>query len=259
MSKKIDEDYVIEQYNNNKSTYTIAAELNTYPNKINRILKRKGCKVRDKSEAQSIALECGRSSHPTRGRKRSTEEKDSISKGVESMWGNKSEKEKKQFKKQAKERWENIPESKKIEMQRMAGDALRRAGIEGSKAEKALKTKLEDHNYDVVLHKKDLLPGQYEIDLFLPQIKTIIEIDGPQHFKPVWGEEQLQRTIKYDQTKNGLLIGAGYCVIRIKYMCKTATRSTGQRLFELVHPHLEKIANKFPTKSKRFIELEINK
>lgn len=255
----IDEDYVLEQYKQSKSTYDLAKELHTYPNKIRRILKKHGHSMRSKSEAQAAALKSGRSKHPTEGRKRTKQEKDNISKGTAASWATFSKEKRKKISDGAKKRWDKIPESKKKQMQEMAGDALRKAGIEGSKAEKALKEKLEDHNYDVVLHKKDLIPGHYEIDLFLPQLKTIIEIDGPQHFRPVWGEEQLKKTIKYDQIKNGLLVGAGYCVIRIKYMCKTATRSTGQKLFNLVHPDLLKIAKKFPVKSKRFIELEINK
>lgn len=255
----IDEEYVIEQYNQNKSTYHIAKELNTYPNKIRRILKKHGYSMRDKSEAQAIALKSGRSKHPTEGRKRTQAEKDNISKGAEASWASFSKEKRKSISENAKKRWDEIPDSKKREMQEMAGRALRQASIDGSKAEKALKVKLEENNYEVYLHKKNLIPGNYEIDLFLPEIKTIIEIDGPQHFLPLWGEEKLQETIKFDEIKNGLLLNHGYCVIRIKYMCKHATRGVGQRLWALVGPHIDKISEKFPSKNHRFIELEINK
>ena len=39
---EIDEAYVIQQYQENNSTYSIAKELNTYPKKIERILKKNG-------------------------------------------------------------------------------------------------------------------------------------------------------------------------------------------------------------------------
>ena len=70
------EEQVIKMYNDeNKSTYEIAKELNTYPNKIRRTLIKNGCQLKDKSEAQKTALAEGRSSHPTKGRKRSNKER----------------------------------------------------------------------------------------------------------------------------------------------------------------------------------------
>ena len=130
--------------------------------------------------------------------------------------------------------------------------------IEGSKAEKSLKDGLADAGYNVILHKKDLIEGNFEIDLFLPELNTIIEIDGPQHFVPVFGEEKLQNTIKFDSIKNGLLISKGYCIIRIKYMCKHMSQSVERKLLKLVVGEVTKIEKKFPSKHKRLIELEIN-
>ena len=63
--KYIAEGYVIKEYHDNKSTYEIAKNLNTYPKKIERILKKNGCKLRSKSEAQKSALKHGRATHPT--------------------------------------------------------------------------------------------------------------------------------------------------------------------------------------------------
>mgnify|MGYP001199210125 CR=1 FL=1 len=256
----IDESYVIDEYlNNNKSTIQLAKELDTYPNKIKRILQKHGHGRRSRSEGQIAALEAGRAKHPTLGKERTKEEKISISKGVEKNWDNMPKDKRKQISADAKKRWDKIPPTKKREMQEMAGRALRQASIDGSKAEKSLKEKLEENGYTVVLHKKNLIPGQYEIDLFLPELKTIIEIDGPQHFLPIWGEDKLQQVIKSDETKNGLLLSHGYCVIRIKYICKNMTLSLGGKLWEIVKPCVEKIEKKFPSKQKRFIELEITK
>lgn len=257
MPDKIDEKYVIEEYKKNKSTYVIAKELNTYPNKIKRILNKHGYTLRDKQDAQVLALKSGRSKHPTMGRKRTESEKNKISNGMEKRWASLDDEYKKDFAENAKKRWKEMPADKKREMQEMAGRALRIASIEGSKAEKLLKKRLENNGYIVVLHKENLVPGNYEIDLFLPQINTIIEIDGPQHFLPMWGEERLNQTIKSDQIKNGLLLNHGYCVVRIKYMCARMTRGVEQRLWKLVEPIINNIANNFPKKNERFIELEI--
>ena len=48
-----------------KSTYEIAQEFNTYPNKIRRTLKTLGVSLRDKSKAQTVAIKNGRHEHPT--------------------------------------------------------------------------------------------------------------------------------------------------------------------------------------------------
>ena len=68
----------------------------------------------------------------------------------------------------------------------------------------------------------------------------------------------LQNTIKFDSIKNGLLISKGYCIIRIKYMCKHISQSVERRLLKLVLGEITNIEKKFPPKHKRLIELEIN-
>lgn len=254
----IDEEYVIKRYNENHSTYSIAKELGTYPKKIERILKKNGHELRSKGEAQSLAIKSGRAKHPTKGKKRSDEQKLKISAGASKAWKEMPEEKKEKISKEAKKRWDKIPPDKKRSMQESAGRALRIAAIEGSKAEKSLKAKLVEQGYDVLLHKKNLIEGKFEIDLFLPEINTIIEIDGPQHFVPIFGEEKLKETIKFDSIKNGLLIKRGYCVIRIKYMCKHLSQSVERKLWNMVSVEVDKIKKRFPPKSKRLIELEIN-
>ena len=256
--KDINEEYVIKQYNNNHSTYSIAKELGTYPKKIERILKKNGYQLRSKAEAQSLAIQSGRTTHPTKGKERTSEEKLKISIGTEKKWKEMPEAQKEEISKNARKRWEKMSPEKKRAMQENAGRALRLASIEGSKAEKSLKNNLMEAGYNVVLHKRNLIEGNFEIDLFLPELNTIIEIDGPQHFVPIFGETQLRDTIKFDSIKNGLLVANGYCVIRIKYMCKHISQSVERKLWELVSAEIEKIQNKFPPKHKRLIELEIN-
>ena len=53
---KIDEGYVIKQYQQNSSTYSIAKELGTYPKKIERILKKNGITLRTRSQATVTQL-----------------------------------------------------------------------------------------------------------------------------------------------------------------------------------------------------------
>ena len=143
-------------------------------------------------------------------------------------------------------------------MQERAGRALRLACLEGSKQEKFLQGKLQEMGYEVVMHKKGLIEGNFEIDLLLPELNTIIEVDGPQHFLPYFGEAKLAETIKMDSIKNGLLVSRGFCVIRVKYLCKNMSKAVERKLWDVVSTEVEKVANKFPPKTKRFIEVEVS-
>ncbi|MHA2401435.1 MAG: hypothetical protein ACXADH_00470 [Candidatus Kariarchaeaceae archaeon] len=253
----MNDDYIVEKYKEGFSCGEIAEEFNTYSKKIERVLKKNGVKIRSRAEAMKLAIKRGRAEHPTEGKKRDDEAKLAISKGREQAWKDMPEDMKKEFAKGAKERWDNMDPVKKQEMQSKAGAALREACLEGSKAEKFLKKKLQEIGYNVVMHKKGLIQGNFEIDLLLPELNTIIEIDGPQHFLPLFGEDKLAETIKMDSVKNGLLIGKGFCVIRVKYLCKTMNLSVERKLWDAVSKQVEQIEVKFPPKTKRFIELEI--
>jgi len=86
---------VIALYNDkNQSTYEIAKQLDTYPNKVRRTLIKHGYELKDKSAAQKAALKSGRSSHPTAGKKRTDAEKIAISQSLVNYWDEMSDKEK---------------------------------------------------------------------------------------------------------------------------------------------------------------------
>ena len=80
---KKQEKFIIDEYvENNKSTYEISESLGTYPNKIRRALIKLGVELRDKSVAQSTAIQSGRHKHPTKGTERSESDKIKISEGM---------------------------------------------------------------------------------------------------------------------------------------------------------------------------------
>lgn len=248
---------VTKKYEEGLSCAEIAEQFSTYPKKIERLLKKQGVALRSRSDATKGAMKKGRLEHPTKGKERTEAEKEAISKGVEKSWQEMDELDRKALSDAAKKRWDKIDPLKKREMQERAGRALRISSIEGSKAEKFLKKKLNDLGYQVVMHKKGLVEGNFEIDLLLPELNTIIEIDGPQHFLPLFGQDKLKEVVKLDSIKNGLLLAEGYCIIRVKYMLKGLSQKSARTLWELVSEELYKIDEKFPPKDKRFIELEI--
>lgn len=249
---------IIEMYNDqSKSTYEIAKSLDTYPNKIRRTLIKHGYKLKDKSQAQKNALKSGRCSHPTAGKKRTQDEKLRISEGMETHWEKMTEEQRQDRVNQAKERWKKMDASQKERMCRLATDAIRKAGKEGSKLEKFVMDKLIESGYTVDFHNKTLIPNEkLEIDLYIPALKTIIEVDGPSHFLPIWGEEKLQKQIKADLQKSGRILSRGFAIIRVKAIANASLKKKENLISNIVST-LKSIEKKFPPKTKRFIEVEL--
>ena len=254
-----DEKYVVSEYTKKeKSTHKIAEEMGTYPNKIRRILIKNGVILRDKSSAQSIAIDSGRHSHPTKGRRRTEDERIKISEGMSFHWEIMGEDERERRSEIARKQWMAMTEVEKKNLLSMAAEGMRRAGREGSKLEKFLLSGLTSGGHRVIFHRKGLIPNQkLEVDIFLPELKTAIEVDGPSHFFPIWGEEKLQKQIKSDAHKSGLLLGSGFIINRIKNISKNVSQKLQKDLLKKVEDLLAEIGRKFPSKGKRFIEISI--
>jgi very-short-patch-repair endonuclease len=255
----MNEDKIIKLYiDENKSTYEIAERMSTYPNKIRRILHKHGIPLKSHSQAQRSALKQGRAKHPTDGRRRTEEERLKISSSVHSYWNNMDDTERERRVELARKRWSEMSESKRLEICSAAIRAIQLAGKEGSKMEKFLEGALREAGYMVDFHKKDLIPTQkLEIDMYIPELKTIIEIDGPSHFLPIWGEDKLAKQIKADEQKSGLALSKGYVIIRVKNLSDFMSLRIKTKLLKEIKIQLEKIGKKFPKQSERFIEIEL--
>lgn len=202
---------------NGLSFSTIANELGTYANRIRRDAIKYKIKIRNKAEAQSNAIKTGAHKHPTKGTTRSEETKNKIGKSIMKSWENISEKELSRRRRDAKKRWNNLSDEVKKHRSNLANQAIRNSSKVGSKLEHYLLAALLKDGYKVDFHKEQILSNtKLQIDLFLPTMNIAIEVDGPSHFEPVWGEDTLAKNKKYDQKKTGLIIGKGLKLIRIK-------------------------------------------
>ena len=117
--------------------------------------------------------------------------------------------------------------------------------------------KLAENNYEHVFHAKDLIANgkNYEFDFYLPELNTVIEIDGHFHRNSIWGREDLTRIQELDERKNKLLLENGYCIIRFEYE-KDTTRVGLNKMWNTIEPVIKKIDKKFPSKNNRLIFLE---
>lgn len=213
-----------------KSFADIADIYGTYANKIRRDVKSLNIPIRNKSEAQKNALKTGKHKHPTKGQNRSEETKNKIGFGVMKSWENMDEIELEQRKQKAKDSWNNLSDDEKSQLVKLANDAVRKTSKTGSKLEKYILDFLLSNNYKIDFHKEQILSNtKLQIDLFLPTMGIAIEVDGPSHFLPVWGDDVLQKNIKYDQKKQGLILGKGLTLIRIK-QTKDFSKTRAQQL-----------------------------
>lgn len=150
-----------------------------------------------------------------------------------------------------------MSEEEKANLRKLAAEAVRKASKEGSKIEKFIYEGLTKAGYDVIFHKRGLVANdKLEVDLFVPSLKTAIEIDGPAHFLPIWGQENLERHIRADAQKAGLLINRGFVVLRVKNIIRNLSQKNMRETLAGVVEQLEKIEKKFPPATKRLIEIE---
>lgn len=248
--------FLTETYEVQQLSWAEVAKLvDSYTNKVRRDGSRLGIKTRSKSDAQALALNSGRHQHPTKGTKRSDDTKAKISNSMAKSWEELTDEQRKERSDIGKELWNKMTPQEKEQFQRKAGDAVRQASKEGSKLEKHLYTELIKEGWKVNFHTEHIVSNErLQLDLLLPELNIAIEVDGPSHFSPIWGETTLQKNQKADQQKNGLLLGRGMVVIRILHNKQPSQKSKRDITTKLIKK-IREIEAKFPPVDRRFIEI----
>ena len=255
MNNNTDKD-IIKLYNSgNYSTYELAEKFETYPNKIRRILRKNGIPLRSKSAAQKNALKKGRASHPTKGKTQSDTTRRKISDSQGRVWDDMGDEERQKRSDTGRDAWNKKSEEEKKQLIRKAQDAIRESSKIGSKMERFLLTRLTEEGFRVDFHKDHWLRNQQlQVDLFIPSLRTAIEVAGPSRFKPVWGMDNLIKNQRADRQKTGLILESGLVMIRIKQEKKLSQRyqrEVERGLFEL----LKRIRDKYPKENERYFEI----
>jgi very-short-patch-repair endonuclease len=78
-----------------------------------------------------------------------------------------------------------------------------------------------------------------------------LEVDGPSHFLPVWGNDVLARNQKYDKKKTGLIIGKGLKLIRVKQ-----THDFSKSRASILYTKLVEAIHKIDNSKSKSIEVE---
>ncbi len=248
---------VIQKYRQGQSLHQLAESYKTYPNKILRLLRKHGEDIRDKGQALSTAYKSGRKKHPTEGRERTEEERLKISENLEEFYDKLTPEEYNKIRQRGQKNWKRLSKETREEMLKKSAESNRKAAKDGSAVEIYVKEMLEEAGFYVEHHKKDLLSTNLEVDLFLPRNNVVIEIDGPSHYRPIWGDEALERQRKYDTMKNGIIVGVGLVILRVKYDRSKLSLGVKNRLKKTILTELTKIKDKFPDKNNRIINVEV--
>jgi very-short-patch-repair endonuclease len=231
----------------------IAAKLGTYTNKVRREFKKLGIESLDKSEIQTELLRSGKVKHPTEGKELTDSTKEKISSKIAKSWEDHPER-REIIGEKAKERWEKMSPAERASSLSKASDAIRESAKDGSRLEKYLKKGLYEAGYVSIAHKVGVLPKQkLEFDLYINELGLIIEVDGPSHFKPIWGQKTLEKNKERDKQKAGVALSYGMKLIRVKQ-----TKNFSQFYFKHLLDELVKLVDdiKNKRKSENYFEIE---
>jgi very-short-patch-repair endonuclease len=198
-----------------KSVTSLAEEMGTYPNKLRRDAEKFGINIRNRSETRKMLLDTNQAFSPTQGKERSFDERVRIGKARSESWTDEA---KKRMAEISRGNWNAKSDKDKREFLRLARVGIKKALDYGSKLENEIYEFLIQNGYQAERQRKFLIErSRMSIDIFLNDHGVAIEIDGPSHQLPIWGEAKLIKTQQIDDMKTGLLISTGIRVIRIKF------------------------------------------
>ena len=66
----------------------------------------------------------------------------------------------------------------------------------------------------------DLKHGLFRFDFYIPNLHgapAIVEVDGEQHFKPIYGRQSFLKGQEHDRRKNSKCLANGFLLYRIPY------------------------------------------
>jgi very-short-patch-repair endonuclease len=222
------------------------------------LAKSVGVVTKNRSETQKDVLKTGVATPPMLGKTHSSQAKLKISNALTESWSNLSDEEREYRQQLVKQQWDEKTEAEKQQFLDKGNKAVRQAARHGSKLEREIFKHITRLGYKAHIHEEHtLINSKLHLDIFIPELKTVVEIDGPSHFSNIWGKKALVKTKQSDEQKNGLVALAGYCMIRVKQK-KNLSQSFIRKINEELTPVLEGIKNKYPSQGQRFFEIGTN-
>lgn len=193
-----DYDFMMRHITEGLSIRQLAKEADVHHNKLRRAMIKAGIKITSPGESLSKTIKAGLAK-TRKGAKLTEEHRLIIAKA------NKGKKREVQTK--------NNFIMKKQDVARSAGARGNlKAAKKGSKFERMLLDKLTENGYNVI---QQYAVEKYKVDLFLPDFKLAVEIDGIFHREPIHGVDRLQASIEKDRNKDECLKQKGIHLLRV--------------------------------------------
>jgi hypothetical protein len=231
----MDEQQIVNTYTSEKkSLRQVASKYNTTVNRVYNII-RKANVLRNKSDANK-----GKPS-TMKGKKHSPETLRKISVAVHKKLKNMDESVKANLYQRRRELWHSRSKEEQADFNKQSARGRNQSSRLGSKLEHFLQHALTSAGFVVYLHQEGYVPNsKIHFDLFLPDLMTVIEIDGPFHYKQVFTDhDSLSSTKRSDMLKEGVAATQKMRIVRVKQQSKTLSKFKMTELADKVIKLLE--------------------
>lgn len=226
------------------STYGVAEQIGCNQSHIVRLISKfnkenpnNPIKKRDKSEAQKTFIE-RTGKHQREGLVHTEDTKEKISDTMREVYDSeKGDEIREKISQKRHEEWAELSDLQKAEVL----DNLKQSGRtksqkgDGSKFENFLADSLKNEGFLVEQRTKAYTPGQkFHVDIALYNEKIIIEVDGPTHWSPIYGDAELIKVQEKDKSKDSILNSNGWNVLRVQDASGSTTRARFMRVLEQI-------------------------
>lgn len=234
---------LIEQ--ENLSTYQVAEKLGCNQShivrmraKYNKDNPKNAIKTRSKSEAQKEYVN-RTGKHQRIGTTHSDESRESISDSMRKIYDSERGNEiRDKIAEQRQTEWYNKSQNERTQILqnlKQSSRAKAQSGA-GSNFENFLAEKLQEHGFKLEQRTQNYTPGKkFHVDIALYMDKIIIEVDGPTHWQPIYGEEELKKVQAKDQGKDNTLTANGWNVLRVQDSSGSLSRARFVRVLDAVN------------------------
>jgi len=186
---------------------------------LSRFMKRHGINARTKADAQKNFLRDN--DHQMKGRRHTDETKKKISHSLGDFWDGLDDEQREEVKRKIgsawQRKWAKMSDTERRTMMEGLASKAREAQGMGSRLERFIAEELRKRSYLIEERSTNYTSGKdFEVDLALPKECIAIEVDGPTHFLPIYGEEHLAQQQERDGRKDEMINAAGYNVLRVR-------------------------------------------
>lgn len=217
---EINEEEVRDLYlEQGKSMRNVAKAMGVPLATLSRFMKKVGIETRNKAQAQKNFLRDH--DHQMKGRKHTDETKKKISSSLGEFWDSLNDEEREEFKRKIgsawKRKWASMSELDRRTMMEGLSSRAKETQGQGSRLERFIAEELRKRGYIVEERSTHYTAGKdFEVDLALPNEMVALEVDGPTHFLPIYGEEHLEQQQHRDARKDDMINAVGYSVLRVR-------------------------------------------